>query len=459
MTGLSRRALLTGAVGMVGTAAVGCSLPSSRPPDSPSPSGPPAVNEPSLPTVTPRRLWAAPQRTGLTDLTSCTLQQGLLVVDGQVDGSSAGLQVIDATTGRVRWTADTVADEVMRRTDGASLSSGDAVVAGAGAAAVVLATTYGSPCPPGKKDLCRSSETLTTSSRGVVALGLTDGSVRWHQVVAPPIPRSRLTSDGEDSAAVVAADGRSVVVAVGSGLVIRGNYAADAENRCRTAVLEAASGKPRWTVPDLLPLAIADDVVITLEPTGRSGQLRGAGPVVALDLQTGARRWSSDDTLGAVSCRAVGSGIVVLVSPVGQIERMHLLDPGSGREHTATLPRGAGPVLVGTSATGEPMAAWTVDGERGPLYTLTLPERDPVVSGTAPFEKTSLIGGRIHRGYVWCSELGQRGVSAVDRSGHRCSDPLSSFLVEAVDDDHLVLLHRGNRDGVDRTGFSIYAVS
>lgn len=459
MSGLSRRALLTGAAGMLGAAAVGCSLPASRPADQPSPSGPPAVNEPPLPQITPRRLWSAPQLTGLTDLSSCTLQQGVLVVDGQIDGASAGLQVIDVTTGAVRWTADTVADEVRRRTDGTTLSSGDPVVAGTGAAAVALATTYGSPCPPGKKELCHSSETLTTSSRGVVALALTDGSVRWHQVVAPPVPRAQMTSDDEDTAAVVVADERSVVVAVGSGLVIRGSYAADPENRCRTVVLEAASGKPRWMVPDLLPLAIADDVVITLEPTGRSGQLRGAGPVVALDLQTGARRWSSADTLGAVRCQAVGPGIVVLASPVGRIERMHLLDPGSGRELTATLPRGAGPVLVGTSSTGEPMAAWTVDEERGPLFTLTLPDREPVVSGSSPFEKTSLIGGRIQSGYVWCSDLGQRGVSAVDRSGHRCSDPLTSFLVGAVDDDHLVLLHRGNRDGLDRTGFSVYAVS
>ncbi len=132
--------------------------------------------------------------------------------------------------------------------------------------------------------------------------------------------------------------------------------------------------------------------------------------------------------------------------------------PATGRSLTDPLPGGVAAVLLGASATGQPMAAWTVSGQRGPVHTLTLPEREPVVSVRSPNENTSLIGGRIHRGYLWCGGLGEGSTTAIDRSGHDCSDTVPSFLVGAVDDRHLVMLHRGNPQGTDREGFSVYAI-
>ena len=461
MRALTRRSFLAVGAGLCGAALSGCSLRSgSAPEPTPAVPGPPLADDPPLPRLTLRKLWSSPERTGLTDILDSTLVDGVLLAEGRTpNGSSAGLQAIELSSGTVRWSAETVADAVEKATKGARLFEAGTTIAGAGSSAVVFGSTYRSPCPQGKEGLCHSSETSTTAERGVVALSAADGAVRWFTVVSPSVRREAGIDLDGDSVVVVAADGSSAIVAVGSGRVIRGQYTADENDRCRTVVLEASTGRQRWAVDDLLPLAVADDVVIALEPTGALGNLRDPYvPVVALDLRTGRRRWSSTDSLGKVRWQAARSGILAVATPDGVTQRQHLLDPATGRTLTDTLPGGAGAVLLGESATGQPMAAWTVADQRGPVYTLTLPDRGPVMSARSPNENTGLIGGRIHRGYLWCGELGEGSVTAIDRSGHDCSDTVPSFLVGAVDDRHLVMLHRGKPRGTDRAGFTVYAI-
>ena len=452
--------MLLTAAGLGAAALTGCALGSDPAPEpTPTISGPPVADDPPLPRLTLRKLWSAPQRTRLTDILDATLVDGILFAEGlKPNGSSAGLQAIEVSSGRVLWSEATVADAVEKATKGSRLFEAGTTVAGSGSAATVFTITYRSPCLNGSGS-CGSSDPETTAERGVVALAAADGAVRWSQLVSPAVPWERGVDADGDSAVVVAADDSSVVIAVGSGLVIRGQYTADEEKRCRTVVLEASTGRPRWSVDDLLPLAIAGDVVIALEPTGRLGNLRDPYvPVVALDLQTGRRRWSSADSLGKVRWQSARTGILAVATPDGGNQRQHLLDPATGRSLTDPRPGGVAAVLLGASATGQPMAAWTVSGQRGPVHTLTLPEREPVASVRPPNENTSLIGGRIHRGYLWCGGLGEGSTTAIDRSGHDCSDTVPSFLVGAVDDRHLVMLHRGNPQGTDREGFSVYAI-
>lgn len=452
--------MLLTAAGLGAAALTGCALGSEPAPEpTPTISGPPVADDPPLPRLTLRKLWSAPQRTGLNDILDATLVDGILFAEGLVpNGSSAGLQAIEVSSGRVVWSEATVADAVERATKGARLFDAGTTVAGSGSAATVFAITYRAPCLKGTGS-CGSTDPEKTAERGVVALAAADGAVRWSQPVSPTVPWEPGDDPDGDSAVVVATDDSSVVIAVGSGLVIRGQYTADEKNRCRTVVLEASTGRPRWSVDELLPLAVVGDVVIALEPTGRSGNLRDPYvPVVALDLRTGRRRWSSTDSLGKVRWQSARSGILVVAVSDGAGQRQHLLDPASGRPLSDPLPAGAGAVLLGDSATGQPMAAWTVSDRRGPVYTLTLPDREPVLSARSPHENSSLIGGRIHRGYLWCGGLGEGSTTAIDRSGRDCSDTVPSFLVGAVDDRHLVMLHRGRPRGEDREGFTVYAI-
>lgn len=460
MRALTRRSLLLAGAGLGAGTVLGCA-PAPPVEDDPTPAGPPTLNEPPLPRLTVRRLWSAPERLAITDIRSCTLVAGVLVATCDADDRDlSDTLAIDLVSGRVRWSARQARKAVEKATGGASLFDTSTVVAGSGAAAVVLGTTYLSPCPAGKKELCHVSETSRTAAMGVVALALEDGSVVWTSTVAPSVPRDDLDGADEDSAVVTAADATSVVVAVGSSLVINGSYVTTADRRCRTVVLEASTGRRRWVVEDLLPLTVVDDVVLTQLPSG-PGPLVGFTEIVALDLATGRRRWSSRDRLEPAILRASTLGLAVLrtTRPGGLAGDQHLVDPRTGEPVGAPLPTSAGEVLLGTGADGATVAAWTETGQRGPVDSLTTADPEPRRSARSPFENTSLIGGRIHHGYVWCSELAQRGVCAVDRSGNRCSDPLSSFLVGAVDDDHLVVLHRGNRDGLDRKGFTAYALS
>ena len=451
-----------GAGGLALGSLTGCS--DSRPDSSPpSPSGPPVVDEPALRRLSVRRLWSAPDRTMISDIRSSTLYDGVLyAVAESADAKARGLQAIDLAAGTVRWSSQDIDDdEVRAAAKGARLFEATSIVAGTGRTAVVLGTTYRLPCADGSENACQDEETSTTAEMSVVGLSAQDGSVRWAQVVVAAIARRAMTTGDEEVATVVAGDADSVVVATGAGQVINGSYTADQRNPCRTVSLDASSGRERWRVEGLLPLALTADVVLTIQPDGAANQLRREfSEVVALDRETGRRRWSTADTLQYAALVAAGPHLVALRSgnARGNPGAQYLVDPATGDQLGDPLPLTASEPIIGESDDGVAMAAWTLTEDRGYVYTCTADDPEHRRSAVAPNENTSLIGGRIHRGYIWSGELGAGRTRAIDRSGHDCSDEVPGFLVEAVDDHHLVMLHRGREDG-DRTGFSVYGLS
>lgn len=456
--------MLVGAAGISLAAGSGwaCS-PTDRPTtdgsSTPTPSGPPVIDEAALPSLSVRALWRAPQRTGLTDLGAASLRDGVLYAAGPIDDPDGGIQAIDVRTGTVRWDGSSAAKRVETATKGAGLYGMTAHLAGVADRVVLLGTTYRSPCPRGE-DLCRSRDTETTAERGVVALSARDGSVAWTRTIVPAVDRDSPEAGvaAQDTVSVVAADRTSVLIAAGSPWVVGGSQTATDVRRVRTVVLDA-DGQRRWMVPDLLPLTLAGDVVIALRPTGRPGGLRDTFvEVVGLSLVNGRQRWSSLDGPGKVAFSLAREGVAVVFTPApgNTVASILLLDPETGKI-LVELPGTSGQVLLGESSNGLPMAAWAAAGDRGRLLTATLPDGDVRVSARSPATTISLNGGWIHRGYVWCSDLDNGEVRAVDRSGHVCSPLLPSTQVQVVDNDHLVLLGRG--DDPVREGFTVYGIS
>ena len=168
---------------------------------------------------------------------------------------------------------------------------------------------------------------IVVAARGVVALDAATGAVRWQ---------------------VARALGPASMPAIAEGLVIHTSGAADdATVVCR----RLEDGAVQWETPAgsavSAPPTVADGVVLV----GTSG-----GRLLALELETGERRWSLDVAGGIETTPAVSGGIAVGTAYEGRAREstVHAVDVASGPgDDGRPLWRGTSPGPAGAPAVAE----------------------------------------------------------------------------------------------------------
>ena len=224
-----------------------------------------------------------------------------------VPGQKEGLGLRDAASGEPRWLIEP-GGELPGGGGARWLETGDVpqlVTHDDGLAAVVMDQRC-DPCPVGDPD-------HAPTELGVSLLSGEDGRVLWR---TPLVPAERIAQD-QAGISTFLADDRIVVVGVMA--------EADVEVEVRTIAVDIDDGSVLWEVPDVSPLAIAGDVVLTVghpflmsEEIGTGGL--AAGSVAAVDAATGEQLWDLRDQHDRSQLVLV-AGDVALVRVVGEGKR------------------------------------------------------------------------------------------------------------------------------------------
>ncbi len=221
-------------------------------------------------------LWTG-EDLGLQHVEGVTLRGDTAVVSGlSAAGAEVRLTVADARTGRVRWSLP--GGEGLR---GSSAGGARLYLSGTSAAGNAATGVDNRPVVIGSGDKAAvlvqyASGRQDDEQRGVAALSLADGSVRWKQ----PLVRPYAAEEGANtSLQLLTADAKTVLAGTWS----------SAEGAVRaTVALNASDGRRRWEHKG----GWASELTSGLALGGR--HLAGtneAGTVFALDARTGRRAW------------------------------------------------------------------------------------------------------------------------------------------------------------------------
>lgn len=285
-------------------------------PSDPSDYLPPRPDPLVAPITLGEELWQTPAK---RQAYASFYRDALIVLSQyESDTEPARVQVFDSTTGAVRWTRDS--DAPLPDGDGDYLTFDPfydpqpLVTVDAGQPVVVVPFSTNS-CSTGPGD-CRSG---FTTSRGVVALSLADGSIVWKYVAAQAdtaddtVWRRRLLPAG-------AADGVLIFTR------------ADDEPNPRTDLviaLDATTGTELWTRPGLFARAVNNQLVFASVASGTEYDERTIDSTEALDLHTGEVIWR-ESTKGSWPIAATDKHVAVREFTHGSAGNIEIRDAASG---------------------------------------------------------------------------------------------------------------------------------
>jgi outer membrane protein assembly factor BamB len=239
---------------------------------------------------------------------------------------------------------------------------------------------------------------------GVYALRLSDGAVLWHDPLTPYVSTSLIAAAGARVYAVTAASPAR---------------ASDASDAMDVVALDLRTGAEVWRAPlpatlttrsQLRRLATGDGLVAIAGVTGEQTDANAPWGVVALDAQTGARRWfrTGEATPGVYDRTILGlfvaSGMVVVAPRQGAIIGLRERDGAIVWGGPSNLTPNNPPPFFDQGAPA--IIAVTLSGDT--LYALEWPQRWPTnASGTPVSPPISLAAVDANSGAIrWRRTVG-----------------------------------------------------
>lgn len=320
-----------------------------------------------------------------------------------VDGKENGLAALDAATGAKRWHAG---PESPRPGIGLKFLGADGYhartpVVGVGDEWTAFVFYV-------------SSDDAAERVRGLAAIRVDDGSVRWKS------PSERFRS-GFDF--VVAADQQTVL----------GRAGGTSAQPVVAVAAKAEDGSPLWQKPGVWPRAVANNRVIGTASDRKPELKLGPAHVVGLDAGSGKEVWSlRDDYARSVVDNVIGDVALVFVQrAAGSGEEAVLIDIDTGKE---VAPLGAAPWGPGTDACAgdERRVACVVDETGGKrLVTFDVDSRRVHRSATRADELPIIGIEGVWRDYIFvkASVNGAEEHRAVDRDGRFVSGALRGRFI------------------------------
>lgn len=421
--------------------------PAPDPPVDPTPDQPVISDPVGLPgfTMDAKPLWGSQQVPVHPE--GMILRDDVAVVVGTRSEDFPELRVVDADTGKARWSLQP--SEPIPGFKGSYMpapgagTEGLAVVGEQGREVVVVKYYYSDcltePCPPSGRQSPES---------GVVGLDLRTGEPRWHHAAVGSVDEQddpeRADRARDLAVSVVGGHSDRPLVVVGPAMALNGEKAADSR-RFRTDALDPGSGRRVWTAPKFVAAMAGAGTVLGFGPSeGSDGVLStGHGTVSAIDVGTGRQRWTLADRLPDARILAHGPRTLVLSGMKAEGERL-VVDTADGSvDH----------------ALGATVPAAAVGDDGLVVYHDPLEPDDRILSVAPQEEQASRSGAPVTGeptlvwdGYVFVHGSGDDTTTVVDRAGTVLSDPLRGRVI-AVTDDRVVL----QRGAGDDATFTVHA--
>lgn len=275
-------------------------------------------------------VWSS-ERLGFQRVRDVTIRGDVMLAAGDRARGGARLVAVDPATGAVRWSVD----HEDRLLGGGGVqaygepglvgATGRVVVTG-GAEPVVLIQYHVRGVRPDNK---YSYE----AERGVAALAVKDGRVRWKTPTFQAAPAAAPAAGREPETSVVVADDRVAVVTTMPGT---NNATVD---DAKTAAYAVADGRKLWEQAGWWPYLLADGTLLG-EADTRAGKTpwRGEsstrkGTVVAVDALTGAKRWDLAKRYTSSELKVAARGLAVVGTEDDERKvRTLVIDAANGRE-------------------------------------------------------------------------------------------------------------------------------
>ncbi len=377
-------------------ATAGCVSDRDDPGSAPSSKG--VIDEPA--TLTPLKLseeplWSNDDVPGMTVVTYAAIHgDSALVVGGDDVRAADQVTVVDAATGKTRWTID-------GRSEAALRGGGDAA----------LWSSYDSIAPRMVGEGDDSSvivEYIQPGERlGLAALSSKDGRVRWKSSSYAEFDATKVT--------VVDVDDEIAVVELGN----RGSHSVT------TIAIDVSNGRKVWEAPGVRPHGISDGAVLA------GGILRGGipeGEVVALDTKTGKRLWdlSEEYPSSAVVLVAGNATVVKVIGRASAPETMKTLVVETASGDTLAELKKADDRCQSDRRTL--IACETTDIEHFVTYRF----KDRTAGISAHKTPGQFVDG-VWGGRVFMTPTGGLGGTSYDRSGNPIDENLPGELAMITD--------------------------
>jgi outer membrane protein assembly factor BamB len=338
----------------------------------------------------------------------------VVAVSGPKGGEADRLSVLDAATGKVRWSVGIW--KPLRgghgdAWDGPNPSDGGPQLVDRGGDWGVLVTTV-------------RGQGLIQKGYGQALLSGRDGRVLWRR----PLVAAKKSSGpkGYVYPSALATDGRLAVMS------LRPSALATVAD-VRLVAVDARTGKRLWTRTGILLTAVAAGSVLAAEsrvPASTPLSNNVDQTLTVLDATTGRTRWSLRGRMATARVAAVATGLVLVREEQnGLLKAPVLLDLATGAQ-LGRLPDQTGNC---TSDRGDLIACDVLFPDPH-LFTVRADERRVRVAGRKPPDGTidQVQDGRI---YFWnLKNPGQE----VDRSGTPLTGPLPAGILAALSDEYAV---------------------
>lgn len=359
---------------------------------------------------------------------------GVQLLDGALlTATSKSIALVDIATGQPRWT----------QLDDAELSGGGAEFDRASSEQPYLVhhqnglgvvVTY-------RSGDCEAWE------QGLALLSGADGSVVWRTPTAPSDP----CEPNHWGQFLFAADDTTAVVEVGPQFGSPQDPAL-----MRTVAIDVATGAKKWELAGVRPYGITGDTLITTTEGARRATpetgtatmglpVTATGQVAAVDLRTGAPRWSLADRFAAAEVLHTAGNVVAVLTAGERKEpsTVRLLDAGTGQE-IAEL--GASTELGRCATDAHDLIACGSDVDRETLVTFSV--EDHSVRRERTTEPVSLLTAVVD-GRISVQTLDPIRRVTVDRAGNVIDTEPPGELVASV--DGLAVFHFTDEGGREHT--------
>ncbi len=391
---------------------IGCTRPGPPPAwQTPSPTGTADYAGPAAPRLRLSEVWHR-DRAELKSVAEVSKIGPRLVLRGSDADDRGTIMIIDAATGAVLWDDTSLPAELSTGLGPVGPGSGKGWADGAWAAddgrgGVLILAYHLKPCAD-DPERCQSSRVTRTAGHGLVAVSLTDRSVRWTSEIIPSRDRDREDADPE----ALRLKQRVIGVSVSVIIAMTSTAAPGRDPGLATIAVDPVTGQELWRTEQLLPSAVEGDRVLALaSPTEI-----GTGTPVVLDARSGSEIVRLPDRDAAWS--AIGDGLATITRTRGdEPEPPPVIELADGRT-VLDLPRSPlGSLVLSRSATGP--VAWWYDDEV--LLTQSAGDLAPLrASPPDTVEPGALLSAR--GDYAWAET--PQGQLALDRTGQIRSDPL-----------------------------------
>ena len=415
-----RRAALLAAAVLTTASCVGGSGGHAGTP-SPSARGPEVIEEaPALRPLAldPKPLWNTRTRLGMKVVDGAVLRGDAEIIEGQDSQGHSRLTVVDARTGRTRWSVEGYGP--LRGGRGAEWrDSGE--VAGAGEDWGILVDYFKTACRAGLCPLGKGPSDET----GVALLSGKDGTVRWKVPLVPARTGAAARSANRLRGALVTSDDKVtlVTVAPSSGLASIGDV--------RLIALDTATGRRLWSRSGIQPSTIAAGTVFGRVSNGaRTPSIQlNSGSVIALDLMNGRTRWDLSARVPGSFPMFAAAGMVLArqATASGTLGPPTLFDAATGRE-IARIPG----VITDCKTDNRSLIACTETGTlQNHLVTVGLGDKKVRVAKRPLPGSLSLK--TVWQGRIFLESFDGGGGLEVDRSANELAHGLPGHPVDISD--------------------------